>query len=605
MNTFYNKLSLGLILIFGVYTLNLHAQDHSLIQKISLDKQVELSDAIIEGEVISKTSYWDAAHKNIYTSNLIKVYKVFKGETVSETVEIITPGGVVDLKALVVSHSLQLKKGDIGVFMLESSNASKDTESIQGKSMNLKNVFKSVSDVQGFYKYDLLNDKVANTYSKTKSIEDNFYTQITNKSGKQPIEVTAFNLREEIEHNKQAAKTTSISKSSMAVPTITSFSATQYSAGTKSVLTINGTGFGATKGSVGFSDADYGGYLHTDALDNQVLSWTNTQIEVEIPDVAGTGTIKVNTTSNGSIESSNVLPIEFAQINLQYSDTAYQTQHVETDGSGGNTWTMNADFYNSGARDAFIRAFENWSCSTGVNWKIDNQTTAINTNASDGISVITFDNSMGSGTLGQCYSRYQGCYEGAEIKWYVSEMDIVFNATKTWNYTTGVPTPSEIDFESVALHELGHGHQLGHVVDTNVAMHYSLSAGETLRSLNSGDLNGALDVQSRSTTSPVCTQNIMEQSTCYQSSLSNDEFSLEKEIKIYPNPASNRVFVKSSSVNIDNIELYNVLGRLVRRTKIRNQYRLSLDLSDFSAGIYLLKVNTEFASHTQKLIVSK
>jgi len=69
MNNFYNEISLVLILVFYVFTLNLHAQDYHLIQRIPLDKQVELSDAAIEGEVISKTSYWDEAYKNILTSN--------------------------------------------------------------------------------------------------------------------------------------------------------------------------------------------------------------------------------------------------------------------------------------------------------------------------------------------------------------------------------------------------------------------------------------------------------------------------------------------------------------------------------------------------------
>ncbi|MFL1013654.1 hypothetical protein [Flavisericum labens] len=43
-------------------------------------------------------------------------------------------------------------------------------------------------------------------------------------------------------------------------------------------MTINGSGFGRDQGTVAFRNANYGGALHTDPLDNQILSWADSKI---------------------------------------------------------------------------------------------------------------------------------------------------------------------------------------------------------------------------------------------------------------------------------------------------------------------------------------
>ncbi|MFG6688056.1 T9SS type A sorting domain-containing protein [Mariniflexile sp. HNIBRBA6329] len=605
MNKFYNKISLVLISVFFVCILNIHAQDHNLIQRIPLDNQVELSDAIIEGEVISKTSYWDEAHKNILTSNIIKVYKVFKGEAIFETVEIITPGGVIDLEALVVSHSLNLRKGDIGVFMLEKNNAASNTQS---KSINKIPKYRSFSAQQGFYKYDLTKDKAVNSFSEIKNIEDNFQSQIISKIGKLPLQVAAFSLKEQKNMTESLAKTTTGSKSILA-PGITSFSATNYSAGTKSVLTINGSGFGSNKGTVGFSNANYGGALHTNALNNQILSWTDSKIEVEIPDEAGTGTIKVNTTSNGSIESSNPLTIDFSQINLAYNigfgDVDFQTQHVDLNGEGGITWTINNSFYNSSAQAPFEQAMDTWVCQSGINWKIGNTTTSKTLDSYDGVNLVTMG-SLPAGNLGQTFSAYSACYQDGEIKWYVTDTDMIFNSNINWNFSSSTPQFGEIDFQSVAVHELGHAHQLGHVIDSNVVMHYSLSSGKMLRSLSAEDMEGSNDIQYRNSNMQICSQPLITQTACASSSLSTNKHLLDENLTIYPNPASNILFIKKrSNIVIDNISIYSITGGKIVSIKSGNYALQSVDLSHLSSGMYLLEFDTEYGRRLHKIMVNK
>ena len=61
-----------------------------------------------------------------------------------------------------------------------------------------------------------------------------------------------------------------------------------------------------------------------------------------------------------------------------------------------------------------------------------------------------------------------------DTRWYSNNMDIRFNSTTNWNYGPSATAGGQYDFETVALHELGHAHGLAHLIDgTNTeVMHY-------------------------------------------------------------------------------------------------------------------------------------
>lgn len=597
MQSTFTKSTLALLVCLILKTLFLQAQDQHLVQKISLMDQVDLSTQIVEGKVISKESFWDDTKSHIYTKQIIEVYKVFKGQP-TKTIEVITKGGIVGLQAEVVSHSLHLENGDIGLFTLQKQS-SKNLSKISNS-----NAYKSVSDAQSFYKYSLDKNIAINPFDVIKNIDTDLYAKLENQTKSKFTEVKSLKVSTNFESNTlQRSETSNLNMA----PSINSFSSIESTAGTKTILTINGNGFGNTIGKVGFSDANYGGYLYYDALTNQIISWSDTKIEVMVPDRAGTGKLKVTNASDISVVSDQKLMISYAQINLEYSNNDYQTQHIDDNGKGGYTWTMNTDFKNSGAKDAFMRAFESWTCSTGVNWEISSSTTSTSVSANDGINIITFSDNLGSGTLGQCYSRYEGCHQDGEIKWYVTEMDIIFNPNKNWNYSTSPPSSTQVDFETVTVHELGHGHQLGHVIDTNVVMHYSISTGESLRNLDDKDLSGAVDIQARSTSQTICSESVMTQSSCYAAaSLSTDEFTFNNHINIYPNPAKEKISIRSDSgYDIKTLTIFNVLGKEVFK-EIQNTSTnfISIDVSDYHKGIYMIQLDSSMGSAIKKVIVN-
>ncbi len=69
------------------------------------------------------------------------------------------------------------------------------------------------------------------------------------------------------------------------------------------------------------------------------------------------------------------------------------------------------------------------------------------------------------------------------------EADIWFNDAFDFD-ATGSPGPSEIDLQSVALHEFGHWLVLGHDDDPAAIMHYAMTAGVVKRALHQNDIDG-------------------------------------------------------------------------------------------------------------------
>ena len=559
-----------------------------MMYEIPLSNQISNSNQIVEGKVISKNSFWDLNHQNIYTVNIVEVYKVFKGQALT-TLQIITEGGVVDMTAQITTLSLELAVGDIGVFMLHDSNVRFYDD------ITFSNKFESYSAIQGFYKYDLQENRVSNPYLSIDGIGDNFYPKVTSQTQSDFIVMSSFDIDNHIRNH---------SFNRLGGLVITDFSPSSITGGTRSILTINGAGFGATMGNVLFRDANSGGSTYFTSLDSQIISWSDTQILVEVPSRAGTGTFRVVNSGGGFNNSGNPVVIPYSEINVTTSsDIAYPTQHVDDNGNGGYTWSMNVTFFlNNDANQSFTRAFDTWRCETGINWDLDPSFTTINTIALDNTNIIRFDNSteLPAGVLGRNTSYFSGCSGGTE--WYISELDIVFDSGTNWQYGPGAPTSSQIDFETVAVHELGHGHQLAHVIDPNAIMHYAVGSGVSNRVLSTNDISGGNDVQDRSTTTPVCFRGLMTDHSC---SLGINESELQNLVSIYPNPAKNELFIRNDyHVSIDKIEMYDITGRVVKVSRLENSNSLhSLNVSELSNGVYLVNIDIEGKVLTKKIVI--
>ncbi len=592
-----------LIMVLFFTTNNLMSQ--MMLKQISLDEQVNNSSLVVEGKVISKKSFWDVKHEKIYTTNTVEVYKVFKGVVVS-TIEVITVGGTVGDVILMVFPNLNLRVGDIGVFTLYDNNIAL---SQAAKAQNKQ--FKVYSSLQGFYKYNVYDDLAVNPFNKKEGISSVFYKEIMSKTKVGFIEVSKYNVSE-------INKSLNQSKSS-ATPVISSFNPTTLSAGTKSQLTINGSGFGSP-GKVSFPDANAGGSTFIDALASQIVSWSDTKIVVEVPSDAGTGKFRVTNNDSPtplSKVSSTDLTISYSELNYEYDPgtglQAYPLQHYDENGNGGYEWEMQTDFFNDsehpGAKVAFERAMDTWRCNTKINWTISTTPTTTDVVLDDGINIVRFDNGneLDAGILGQCSTwpgGYTNCVTGASVQFYVKELEIVFDDATSWYFGTGDPGLN-FDFESVAVHELGHGHQLGHVIDTNAIMHFNLGLSEYNRVLSSNDINAGIDVQTRSTSTSVC--GTLGSMTDYTGScnLSVEDETLKDAVKMYPNPTNGTFYISNEfNVNVQKAVIYDISGRKIFEFDLSGTSKTkTINLTGFSKGIYLINIHSNDAYVTKKIVL--
>jgi len=488
--------------LFILITISFYASmSQCMMTPISLSQRVANSSLMIEGKVINRMSFWNDSHTNIYTSNLVEVYKTFKNSS-APYIEVITEGGTVGNKKEVVQPSLELSMGDVGVFTLNQNSL---------PSQFGKPVFESYASAQGFIKYNLLENEADEPFKKYINISKRLYTDLQLVTESTYIVVKPIDLfLNENFYSTQAA------------PVITGFSPATITAGTFSIVTIDGSGFGNARGTsfVEFRRADDGGntFCRPDTL--SYVSWSASQIKVKLTSAGasnlnstpGSGVIRVDVGGLKATSSSS-LTVSHAEMNV-YSNgqapfTIYNTRHVSMQ-AGGYVWQMFTGFdSNAPAKASFLRAFQSWRCGTFINWSIGAITTK-DVAASDNVNVIRFDigTELPAGVLARCSNYFNGCGLQPNEKWYVSELDIVFNDATVWNYSTGNPTASQFDFESVALHELGHGHELQHVINTAEIMHYLMNPGKTKRILTTNSLIGGDAVMARNV-SGVCSKTAM------------------------------------------------------------------------------------------------
>ncbi|WP_353777195.1 M43 family zinc metalloprotease [Winogradskyella sp. 3972H.M.0a.05] len=86
--------------------------------------------------------------------------------------------------------------------------------------------------------------------------------------------------------------------------------------------------------------------------------------------------------------------------------------------------------------------------------------------------------------------------------------------------------------------------------------------------------------------------------------LSVDEFFLNDNVSIFPNPVNSELNIKLGNANNlpDSFEVYNVLGQSVLQKSIAGDADLSVNTSGFSNGVYFIKIAKGDASLTLRFI---
>lgn len=75
-------------------------------------------------------------------------------------------------------------------------------------------------------------------------------------------------------------------------------------------------------------------------------------------------------------------------------------------------------------------------------------------------------------------------------------------------------------------------------------------------------------------------------------------------LQIYPNPVTNgRIFITTDqNSNAKEIEIYDMLGKKVLTTTL-NSTTKEINISNLTAGVYMIKISENNSSATRKLVV--
>ena len=75
--------------------------------------------------------------------------------------------------------------------------------------------------------------------------------------------------------------------------------------------------------------------------------------------------------------------------------------------------------------------------------------------------------------------------------------------------------------------------------------------------------------------------------------LSTSEAEFKQNLSIFPNPTSGNIFIQNKQSYIEKMVIYNLQGQLLFENKYQNQNQISLDLSNYPNGIYMLNIDNQ------------
>ncbi|KAB1062052.1 T9SS type A sorting domain-containing protein, partial [Salibacter halophilus] len=419
---------------------------------------------------------------------------------------------------------------------------------------------------------------------------------------------------------------------------ITGMAPLQVNGGTGDIVTIMGNFFGSTKGTIMMRNADDGGASWIPLDDYDITQWTDNEIKIRVPStlpinatnpnqlkVPGSGKIKVITQSGSTQQTDTTLEVYYSwrndfrqnlsksKIFLAGVDSVYDEN--STNQQLGYSFIPNPNIANnSNALGCIRKAIDDWVCATEIRWQLDDSVAVIS-DTSDKNSTIRFGNTGASNILGQTHVWHRVCNDpNNNTMAFNPDIDITLSnaPNQNWFYdSTGTqPQPAgTYDFYSVILHELGHGHLLKHVNQTDDLMYYHAKIDQnnpipwnermTYFSLANLDGGQAIVNQSQPVDFSNCTKHDypmtpLQKDNC-SVSLYTDKLKepRETDLTAYPNPFERFAkleFELERQANVG-LKLYSLDGRLVRSTPARQytpgQHRMEINGNDLHSGLYI------------------
>ncbi len=497
---------------------------------LPFEQRIDSSSFVFGGLVVS-IKYIDH-NERIYTCATILVHRIYKGDFIADTVEVLSYYGR-NLNDTRLQCIGDIRMGKGGIFFVNQNNVF-DTQNLNGR-LRFRLAFLN----GGMADWDEIGLSMHIIDNAEECFEKRGFEKVSDgikKITKKCIDVEGLRKKKSKVSSKSAINISSFEPASIAAGHLES----------PTEFVINGSGFGETKGKVYFRDANVPSISGTPfeveyvAINPKFITyWQDDEIIISaIPtvgyatDIAGAGIANLGSAiGSGKIaveiaggdplnptrkKSSTSLTVTHAILNHVVLPTPWSTNpelqeyyelhnHDFVNDSPNNydfEFVYDPEFYNNKpAYAAFHRALDTWRKKTGVRFTERCGEVACNEVTDNQVAVL-FDTE--TTTSAGCYHIIDQAiiqaityHEEAvcDNKAYFTKKSIIFDPEPefqeiacNWDYDSENSTENDLNFENYALHELGHLLGLDHVVNKQQLMTPSTPPGKN--KLSSGiDLN--------------------------------------------------------------------------------------------------------------------
>ncbi len=85
-----------------------------------------------------------------------------------------------------------------------------------------------------------------------------------------------------------------------------------------------------------------------------------------------------------------------------------------------------------------------------------------------------------------------------------------------------------------------------------------------------------------------------------------NEIATNGDMLIYPNPASDKIFIKLNTTAISNVEIFSMDGRVLYKNSIQSNRNLAeINIAGFSTGVYFVRIDNASGAMVKKLVIER
>ncbi len=455
----------------------------------SLDEAIQQADYIFEGTIIAQHTFWDMDSLNILTAHTIQISQKVSLKTNLETSKtlgntiLLTKGGHVNNDYMSFSGAPHFQIGDKGVFFTQSSK-----QNIHKK--NQEHYVCLINSQTNFLNHHTAKHTIG---------EENFtLQQVYQKieSAAKSTFVYSSNSSSQIRSNKTSA-------------TISNINPINLPADGNQELSISGSGFGTFTGEAAIYMPNCNqpsGVSYLKIPENYISRWSNNIIQIKVPgfDIqtgfpgVGSGLVRIRMANGEEITSTQ-------RITISYNHKKLGVQNIDMishNNTGDMPFYISKRLIDDGALPAIERAMDLWYCETGIKFSIEG-TVDETCYKVDNKNVISYDDGCSISQLGFTRLLVSTCSSRNDV--YLRDLDIIINRDKNWSFDL-VETPiGKSDFASTILHEIGHAHVLGHVLNNEDILFPIVQRTATKKELVENNKKGGEQILLESKNQNACT----------------------------------------------------------------------------------------------------